>query len=92
MIQELSDTLEAREGQPWESVGTVGEKILVLVRLLAWKNVNLLLLAAHSEESGAKMMAKWREKEYRDDLDQAVPEGRYPRTPQLHEIMTLSLF
>lgn len=37
-----------------EFAGTIGEKILVSVRLLGWKSVNLLLLAAHSEESGDK--------------------------------------
>lgn len=49
MIQEWSDTLQTNESQPQEFAGTIEEKVVLLLRLLGWKDVSLLLLAAHSE-------------------------------------------
>lgn len=52
LIQERSNTLQTNESQPWEFAETIEEKIVLLLRLLGWKDVSRLLLAAHSEESG----------------------------------------
>lgn len=47
VIQEWSDTLQTNESLQF--AGTIEEKVVLLLRLLGWKDVRLLLLAAHSE-------------------------------------------